>query len=175
MIVNLSFSLPKPQLDESKAYGEMVEALTTKNLEIGERCGELEATVVDLESSVELSEELEMQQTEDIRDLRVCTMTDELRKQRLYPLQQEDMLSASISSADISIHIIVGSLKRDCAYCIILRHVGETQIDGHLFFWWMQAEISRRDVMLHSQKLVLESVVKELEDTKQTIDRFRYA
>lgn len=58
----------------------MVEALTTKNLEIGERCGELEATVADLESSVELSEELEMQQAEDIRELQViasisCTNT----------------------------------------------------------------------------------------------------
>lgn len=74
MIADLSLSLI-PQLDESKAYGEMVEALTTKNLEIGERCGELEATVVDLESSVELSEELEMQQAEDIRDLQVCTVT----------------------------------------------------------------------------------------------------
>ncbi len=49
----------------------MVEALTTKNLELGERCGELEATVADLESSVELSEELEMQQAEDIRELQV--------------------------------------------------------------------------------------------------------
>lgn len=49
----------------------MVEALTTKNLEIGEKCGELEATIADLESSVELSEELEMQQTEEIRELRV--------------------------------------------------------------------------------------------------------
>lgn len=49
----------------------MVEALTTKNLELGERCGELEATVADLESSVQLSEELEMQQAEDIRELQV--------------------------------------------------------------------------------------------------------
>lgn len=85
MIVNLSLSLI-PQLDESKAYGEMVEALTTKNLEIGERCGELEATVVDLESSVELSEELEMQQAEDIRDLQVCTVRGELRKLSLFSL-----------------------------------------------------------------------------------------
>lgn len=60
-----------PQLDESKAYEEMVEALTTKNLELGERCGELEATVADLESSVQLSEELEMQQADDIRELQV--------------------------------------------------------------------------------------------------------
>lgn len=60
-----------PQLDESKAYEEMVESLTTKNLEIGERCGELEATIADLESSVELSEELETQQAEDIRELQV--------------------------------------------------------------------------------------------------------
>lgn len=59
------------QLDESKAYEEMVEALTTKNLELGERCGELEATVADLESSVQLSEELEVQQAEDMRELQV--------------------------------------------------------------------------------------------------------
>lgn len=52
----------------------MVEALTDKNLEIGERCGELEVTVADLESSVELSEELEMQQAEEIRELQVCRM-----------------------------------------------------------------------------------------------------
>lgn len=66
-------------------------------------------------------------------------------------------------------------LKRDCAHCVILPHVRKTQIDDHLFVWWMQAELSRRDVLLHNQKLALESVVKELEDTKQTIDRFRYA
>lgn len=60
-----------PQLDESKAYEEMVESLTTKNLELGERCGELEAAIADLESSVELSEELEVQQAEDIRELQV--------------------------------------------------------------------------------------------------------
>ena len=63
--------LSMPQLDESKAYEAMVEALTTKNLELGERCGELEATVADLESSVQLSEELEVQQTEDMRELQV--------------------------------------------------------------------------------------------------------
>lgn len=60
-----------PQLDESKAYEEMVEALTNKNLELGERCGELEATVTDLESSVQMSEELEVQQAEDMRELQV--------------------------------------------------------------------------------------------------------
>lgn len=49
----------------------MVEALTAKNLEIGERCGELEITVSDLESSVELSEELETRQAEEIRELQV--------------------------------------------------------------------------------------------------------
>lgn len=58
-------------MDESKAYEEMVEALTAKNLEIGERCGELEITVSDLESSVELSEELETRQAEEIRELQV--------------------------------------------------------------------------------------------------------
>ncbi|CAM9421502.1 unnamed protein product [Ectocarpus fasciculatus] len=83
----------------------MVEALTTKNLEIGERCGELEATIADLESSVEMSEELETQQAEDIREL--------------------------------------------------------------------QGELTGREVSLHNQKLALESVMKELQDTKQTIDRFR--
>ncbi|CAN0002365.1 unnamed protein product [Scytosiphon promiscuus] len=93
------------QLDESKAYEEMVESLTTKNLEIGERCSELEAAIVDLESSVELSEELEVQQAEDIREL--------------------------------------------------------------------QTELTAREVGLHNQKLALESVVKELQDTKQTVDRFR--
>lgn len=61
------------QLDESKAYEEMVETLTAKNLELGERCGELEATVADLESSVQLSEELEVQQAEDMRELQVST------------------------------------------------------------------------------------------------------
>lgn len=50
-----------------------METLTTKNLELGERCGELEATVADLESSVQLSEELELQQAEDVRELQVCT------------------------------------------------------------------------------------------------------
>ena len=49
----------------------MVEALTTKNLELGERCGELEAIISDLESSVELSEELEMEQAEEIQELQV--------------------------------------------------------------------------------------------------------
>ncbi|CAM9242814.1 unnamed protein product, partial [Hapterophycus canaliculatus] len=93
------------KLDESKAYEEMVESLTTKNLEIGERCGELEAAIADLESSVELSEELELQQAEDIREL--------------------------------------------------------------------QSELTTREVGLHNQKLALESVVKELQDTKQTVDRFR--
>lgn len=68
--------VPQPmwmsQLDESKAYEEMVELLTTKNLELGERCGDQEATIADLESSVELSEELEVQQAEEIRELQVC-------------------------------------------------------------------------------------------------------
>lgn len=36
-----------------------------------------------------------------------------------------------------------------------------------------QAELTGREVSLHNQKLALESVVKELQDTKQTIDRFR--
>lgn len=54
----------------------MVEALTAKNLELGERCGELEATIADLESSVELSEELEVQQAEDIRELQVSSSID---------------------------------------------------------------------------------------------------
>lgn len=49
----------------------MVEALTTKNLELGERCGELEAIISDLESSVELSEELELEQAEEIQELQV--------------------------------------------------------------------------------------------------------
>lgn len=49
----------------------MVEALTTKNLELGERCGELEAIISDLEASVELSEELEMEQAEEIQELQV--------------------------------------------------------------------------------------------------------
>lgn len=53
----------------------MVEALTSKNLELGERCGELEATIADLESSVELSEELESQQAEEIRELQVRWLT----------------------------------------------------------------------------------------------------
>lgn len=70
-LISCLISLSTPQLDESKAYEEMVESLTTKNLEIGERCGELEATIADLESSVEMSEELETQQAEDIRELQV--------------------------------------------------------------------------------------------------------
>lgn len=37
----------------------------------------------------------------------------------------------------------------------------------------IQGELTVREVNLHNQKLVLESVLKELEDTKQTIDRFR--
>ncbi len=37
-----------------------------------------------------------------------------------------------------------------------------------------QGELAGRDVSLHNQKLALESVVRELQDTKQTIDRFRY-
>ena len=36
-----------------------------------------------------------------------------------------------------------------------------------------QAELTGREVSLHNQKLALESVVKELQDAKQTIDRFR--
>lgn len=48
-----------------------METLTTKNLELGERCGELEAIISDLESSVELSEELEMEQAEEIQELQV--------------------------------------------------------------------------------------------------------
>lgn len=36
-----------------------------------------------------------------------------------------------------------------------------------------QGELTAREVGLHNQKLALESVVKELQDTKQTVDRFR--
>lgn len=38
-----------------------------------------------------------------------------------------------------------------------------------------QSELTGREVSLHNQKLALESVMKELQDTKQTIDRFRCA
>lgn len=37
-----------------------------------------------------------------------------------------------------------------------------------------QAELTGREVSLHNQKLALESLAMELQDTKQTIDRFRY-
>lgn len=43
------------------------------------------------------------------------------------------------------------------------------------FFFHRQGELTGREVSLHNQKLALESVVKELDDTKQTIDRFRCA
>lgn len=36
-----------------------------------------------------------------------------------------------------------------------------------------QGELTGREVSLHNQKLALESVIKELQDAKQTIDRFR--
>lgn len=42
-----------------------------------------------------------------------------------------------------------------------------------IVFFLAQAELTGREVSLHNQKLALESVVKELHDTKQTIDRFR--
>lgn len=41
-------------------------------------------------------------------------------------------------------------------------------------FWFdLQGELTAREVSSHNQKLALESVMKELDDTKQTIDRFR--
>lgn len=67
-----------------------MEALTTKNLEIGERCGELEATIADLESSVEMSEELETQQAEDIRELQVYIPTSALKVDSILRLSAQD-------------------------------------------------------------------------------------
>ena len=58
-----------------------MEALTTKNLELGEKCGELEAIIADLESSVELSEELEMEQAEEIQELQVPIILNNIAKQ----------------------------------------------------------------------------------------------
>ena len=58
-----------------------MEALTTKNLELGEKCGELEAIIADLESSVELSEELEMEQAEEIQELQVPIILNNIANQ----------------------------------------------------------------------------------------------
>lgn len=38
-----------------------------------------------------------------------------------------------------------------------------------------QGELTGREVSLHNQKLALESVIKELQDAQQTIERFRCA
>lgn len=38
----------------------------------------------------------------------------------------------------------------------------------------LQRKLAGGEVSLHNQKLALSSVIKELNDTKQTIDRFRY-
>ncbi|CAM9175815.1 unnamed protein product [Discosporangium mesarthrocarpum] len=91
------------QVDQGNAFQDMVETLTGKNLELGERVGELEAAVEDLESS--LSEELELQQAEEIKAL--------------------------------------------------------------------QAEVNRREMDVHKLRFTVDTMIRELEDSKQTIDRFR--
>lgn len=66
-----------------------------------------------------------------------------------------------------------------CRLGSVLRGIllSSSRLDGgvHLkvVIFFAQAELTAREVSLHNQKLALESVVKELQDTKQTIDRFR--
>jgi hypothetical protein len=57
------------QVDQASVYQIMVETLTDKNLHYTEKCSQLEAAVADLENAIELSEELESQQTDEIRAL----------------------------------------------------------------------------------------------------------
>lgn len=60
----------KEQVDEGRAFEEMVETLTEKNLSLGEKQGEMQQLLSDLEMSLELSEEIEAQQGEEIKSLR---------------------------------------------------------------------------------------------------------
>lgn len=72
------------------------------------------------------------------------------------------------------------SPRRVCKYCW-LHCLPIGRAEGPLFRCEIlsvvgslaQAELTGREVSLHNQKLALESMVKELQDTKQTIDRFR--
>jgi hypothetical protein len=57
------------QVDQASVYQIMVETLTDKNLHYTEKCSQLEAAVTDLENAIELSEELESQQTDEIKAL----------------------------------------------------------------------------------------------------------
>lgn len=150
----------------------MVESLTTKNLEIGERCGELEATIADLESSVEMSEELETQQAEDIRELQVSHNinggalrwgTSRFAKGANDPTQRAIVPGRH---ADVN-----GVLKGSLLFC---KRLGFALTPNTVIFG-PQTELTGREVSLHNQKLALESVIKELQDAKQTIDRFRCA
>uniref|UniRef100_K3WUU7 CAP-Gly domain-containing protein n=1 Tax=Globisporangium ultimum (strain ATCC 200006 / CBS 805.95 / DAOM BR144) TaxID=431595 RepID=K3WUU7_GLOUD len=60
----------KELLDIANAYESMVEDLTEKNLSLGEKVADLEATVIGLESLKEMAEEMEHQHAEYEEELR---------------------------------------------------------------------------------------------------------
>lgn len=68
----------KELLDIANAYESMVEDLTEKNLSLGDKVADLEATVISLESLKEMAEEMEHQHAEYEDELRV-----EIESQRL--------------------------------------------------------------------------------------------
>lgn len=61
----------KELLDIANAYESMVEDLTEKNLSLGDKVADLEATVISLESLKEMAEEMEHQHAEYEDELRV--------------------------------------------------------------------------------------------------------
>lgn len=65
---------------------------------------------------------------------------------------------------------ILGVLRGVILSCSRLKSGGMIL---NIIVFFAQGELTGREVSLHNQKLALESVVKELQDTKQTIDRFR--
>lgn len=72
----------------ANAYESMVEDLTEKNLSLGEKVADLEATVVSLESLKEMAEEMEHQHTEYEAELR-----DEVEAQRAVAQELKEKLA----------------------------------------------------------------------------------
>ncbi|KDO26757.1 hypothetical protein SPRG_20565 [Saprolegnia parasitica CBS 223.65] len=65
----------KEMLDVASAYEAMVEALTEKNLSLGERVADLEASIASLEALKDMSEEMEHQHDLLEKDLRAELLT----------------------------------------------------------------------------------------------------
>lgn len=70
-----------------------------------------------------------------------------------------------------SIHPILLIPKCNNEMYPILR--GGDGLYARAFCLGLQRKLTEGEVSLHNQKLALSSVIKELNDTKQTIDRFR--